>query len=82
MRAQKNRVHLSQIRRSVDSQLDDARRLPMGVNHEAVVRSCLDCLVARHLETALDHYADDATLTLTYFSAFEPSPRGAARSLV
>jgi hypothetical protein len=54
----------------------------MGAHHEAVVRPCLDCLVARHLETALDHYADDATLTRTYFSAFEPSPRGAARSLV
>ena len=32
----------------------------MAADHEAVVRSFLDCLVRRDLEAALDHYSDDA----------------------
>jgi limonene-1,2-epoxide hydrolase len=32
----------------------------MVADHEAVVRSFLDCIVRRDLEAALDHYADDA----------------------
>ena len=31
----------------------------MGAREEAVVRSFLDCIVARDLEAATDHFADD-----------------------
>ena len=34
----------------------------MGHQHEEVVRSFLDCIVAGDLEAAIDHYADDAIL--------------------
>ena len=34
----------------------------MGQQHEEVVRSFLDCVVAGDLEATIDHYADDATL--------------------